>query len=68
MDEVVFVVEESPDGGFGARALDQSIFTKAATLQELHDKVREAVRGHFQEGEHPRIVRLLHVREEVIVL
>ena len=68
MDEVVFVVEESPDGGFGARALDQSIVAKAATLQELHDKVRDAVREHFQEEERPRIVRLLHVREEVIVL
>jgi hypothetical protein len=66
MNELIFVVEEAPEGGYTARALDVSIFTEADTLRELHDKVRDAVRCHFDEGTHPKILRLHHVREEVI--
>jgi len=35
MSELIFLVEEAPDGGFTARALGQSIFTEADTLAEL---------------------------------
>jgi hypothetical protein len=64
--EVIFLVEESPEGGFTARALGQSIFTEADDLPELHAKVRDAVRCHFDEGQLPRVIRLHFVREEVI--
>lgn len=50
MSELIFVVEESSEGGFIARALGQSIFTEADTLAELPEKVRDAVRCHFEEG------------------
>ncbi|MDH5670085.1 MAG: 2-oxoisovalerate dehydrogenase [Nitrospira sp.] len=66
--ELIFVVEEAPEGGFLARALGVSIFTEADTLQELPDKVRDAVRCHFEEGKAPKVVRLHHVREEVIAV
>jgi hypothetical protein len=58
MDEIIFVVEDAPDRGLTARAVGESIFTQAATMTELHDKVRDAVRCHFDEGTQPRMVRL----------
>ncbi len=68
MSELIFVVEEAPEGGFLARALGVSIFTEADTLAELPGKVRDAVRCHFEEGKAPKVVRLHHVREEVIAV
>ena len=46
MRELIFVVEEAPEGGFLARALGTSIFTEADTLAELPGKVRDAVHCH----------------------
>jgi len=68
MSEIIFWVEESPEGGYTARALGESIFTEADTFNELHDKVRDAVRCHFPEDEVPKMIRLHHVREEVIAV
>ena len=68
MNELIFVVEDAPEGGFIARALGASIFTEADTIAELHGKIRDAVRCHFDEGLAPKIVRLHHVREEVIAV
>ena len=68
MSELIFVVEDAPEGGFTARALGASIFTEADTIPELHGKIRDAVRCHFDEGRSPKIVRLHHVREEVIAV
>lgn len=68
MNELTFWVEEAPEGGFLARALGASIFTEADTLAELPDKIRDAVRCHFEEGRAPKVVRLHHVREEIIAV
>ena len=51
MSEIIFIVEEVPDGGYIARALGQSIFVEAETLDEVHSQVRDAVCCHFDEGE-----------------
>jgi len=51
MKEIIFVVEQAPEGGLTARALDASIFTQADSAQELHARVRDAVRCHFDEAE-----------------
>lgn len=56
--ELIFLVEEAPEGGYTARALGQSIFTEADTLQQLHKNVREAVLCHFDEGQQPKMMRL----------
>ncbi len=64
--ELIFMVEESPEGRYTARALGESIFTEAEDLASLHRQVRDAVRCHFEEGRQPRTVRLHFVREEVI--
>ena len=66
MSELIFLVEEAPEGGFTARALGQSIFTEADTLQELRRNVREAVECHFEDGAGPKIIRLHFVREEML--
>lgn len=68
MNEVIFSVEEAPEGGYWARALGASIFTEADTIEELHEKLRDAVLCHFDEGEEPKIIRLHFVREEVIAV
>lgn len=65
--EIVFIVEEDPDGGYNARALGESIFTQADDLGVLKEMVRDAVRCHFPEAAHrPSIIRLHFVRDEVI--
>ena len=66
--EIIFVVEESPQGGYEARALRYSIFTQADTLEELKQMVLDAVRCHFDEGKAPSVVRLRLVKEEVIAV
>ncbi len=44
MTEIVFVVEEAPEGGYTAQALGASIVTEADSLPELRLMVQEAVR------------------------
>ncbi len=68
MSELIFIVEEAPEGGYIAHALGQSIFTEADTLAGLPEKVRDAVRCHFEDGQAPKVVRLHYVREEVIAV
>ena len=68
MNELIFLVEEAPDGGFIARALGASIFTEADDWSELRSQVRDAVRCHFEEGQQPKVVRLHFVREDVLAL
>ena len=64
--EIVFVVEESPEGGYEAHALGHAIFTQADSMDELREMVRDAVRCHFEEGAAPAVIRLQFVHDEVI--
>jgi hypothetical protein len=66
MNEVIFVVEEAPEGGFTARAVGASIFTEADTVADLRVQVRDTVRCHFDEGQRPKLIRLHFVRDELI--
>lgn len=66
MDEMIFIVENAPEGGYTAKALGTSIFTEADDLEALRAQVRDAVRCHFEEGQGPRVIRLHFVHEEVI--
>ncbi len=68
MTEIIFLVEEAPEGGYIARAVGASIFTEADDLHTLEQNVRDAVRCHFDEGERPRMVRLHITREQVIAI
>ena len=59
MSEIVFVVEEDPEGGLNARALGESIFTQAEDMEALKEAVRDAVRCHFpDDASRPRLIRL----------
>ncbi len=64
--EIIFSVEESAEGGYEARALGHSIFTRAETIDELKTMVRDAVRCHFDEGARPSVIRLDTVKDELI--
>jgi hypothetical protein len=66
MNEIIFLVENAPGGGFTERALDFSIFTEADDINDLRDKVRDAVNCHFEPSNKPKIIRLHFGREEVI--
>lgn len=68
MKELIFLVEEAPEGGYTARALGESIFTQGDTLEELRAQIRDAVHCHFDEGQAPRVVRLHLVKQEVLVV
>jgi hypothetical protein len=65
MNELIFVVENAPEGGYTARALGESIFTAAEDLPTLREQVKDAVRCHFDEGGRPKVIRLHFVSEEV---
>ena len=64
--EIIFTVQESPEGGYEARALDYSIFTQADSIDELKTMIRDAVSCHFENGEKPSVIRLHMVKDEVI--
>jgi len=68
MSEIIFLVEEAPEGGYTARALGVSIFTEGDDVASLEENIRDAVRCHFDENETPRLVRLHFTRDEVIAV
>jgi hypothetical protein len=65
-DEIIFSVQEPPEGGYEARALGFSIFTPADSLEELKIAVHDAVSCHFDDGHKPTVIRLHIVKDEVI--
>jgi len=54
--EIIFAVEESPEGGYEARALGYSIFTQADSMHDLREMVRDAVRCHFDADSIPAVI------------
>jgi hypothetical protein len=64
--EIIFAVEESPEGGFEAKALGYSLYTQADTLEELKVMLQDAVRCHFGEADRPQIIRIHLVKDEII--
>jgi hypothetical protein len=68
MNEIIFLVEDAPEGGYTARALGLPIFTEADDLAELRRNVREATECHFEDDHRPKVLRLHFVHEEVIPL
>jgi len=66
--EIIFLVEESPEGGYEARALGHSIFTEADTYEDLKKMVQDAVNCHFEPEQRPRVVRLHVVKEDILAV
>ena len=66
MDEIIFLVEESLEGGYTAKALGVSIFTEAETVEELRELVKDAVHCHYDDEQaRPKMIRLHFVKDEV---
>lgn len=68
MNEVFFLIEEALEGGYIAKAIGESIFTEAETMDELKANIREAVHCHFDDDKLPKIIRLHLVKEEIIAV
>jgi predicted RNase H-like HicB family nuclease len=72
MTEIIFEVrEDEVDGGYSATALGHAIATQGETMDELREMVRDAVQCHFGDGaagEMPKIIRLHHVRDELLAV
>jgi hypothetical protein len=66
--EIIFLVEESMDGGYEARALGYSIYTEAESLPKLKQSMKDAVRCHFAEKDAPHLIRIHMVKDEVILV
>jgi hypothetical protein len=67
--EILFLIEEDPEGGFTARATGgaDSIFTEADTVDGLKTAIMEALRCHFDdESQIPSFIRLHYVKDETI--
>ncbi len=59
MTEIVFQVEEDPEGGFTACAVGASIFTEADSLEELRKNIRDAVKCHYENAaDRPKALRI----------
>jgi hypothetical protein len=66
MTEIHFMVEESAEGGYTARAVGHDIFTESDQLEGIHSQIRDAVHCHFDDKDMPSVIRLHITREEVI--
>jgi len=66
--EIIFLVEEAPEGGYTARALGHNIFTEADSFAELKKMVQDATQCHFKAEEMPRLIRLHMIKDEVIAV
>ncbi len=64
--EIIFIVEESAEGDYEAKALGHSIFTEADSYDDIKKMVHDTVLCHFEESERPKIIRLHLVRDELL--
>jgi hypothetical protein len=64
MEEIIFLVEESAEGGYTAKGLGVSIFSDGETIEDLQKNIKDAILCHF-DIEKPRLVRLHMVKELV---
>jgi len=61
--EIIFLVEDAPEGGYLAQALGSSIFTEADTWEELKQAVRDAVQCHFAEAKTSEVSKKIPVAQ-----
>jgi hypothetical protein len=58
MKEIIFLVEESQENGYIAKAVNHSIYTQGDNLDELKLMIRDAFRCHFDDDEMPELMIL----------
>ena len=61
MNELIFIINESPEGGFEAKDLDHPIFTEADTVEQLKSMIKDAVRCHFDPGDISKIYAYISI-------
>ncbi len=66
MEELIFIIKESDEGGFEAKALEYSIFTEAEDMNSLKKAIKDAVICHFEKENMPKIIRLHMVKDELM--
>ncbi len=67
MNEIIFLVEENPEGEFNTRSLGYSIYTEADNIEELKLNIRDAMSCHFNKDEYiTKAVRFDFVREKMV--
>lgn len=67
MNEIIFLIEDDPEGGYNAQALGYSIFTEGETVEEIKENITDALSCYFNKLEDiPKIIRLHFVREEIL--
>ena len=65
-NELIFLIEEDPEGGYNAKALGQSIFVQGDTLETLKSNIKDALECHFDTKEDiPGIIRFHMVHDEM---
>ncbi len=67
-NEIIFMVEEAPEGGYTAKALGYSVYTEGETMEELKANIKDAALCYFEEGKMPAIARIHFVKEETFAL
>ena len=68
LNEIIFTVSESLDGGYEAEAVGHSIYTQCDEYSELQETLRDAVKCHFDENKMPALIRIHFVKDEVIAV
>ncbi len=48
-NQIQFIITDAKEGGYNARAEKESIFTQAATLEELNLNIADAIQCHFDD-------------------
>ena len=66
--EIIFLVEEAPEGGYIAKALGHPIFTESDNLDDIKEQIKDAVRCHFEEEQIPKVIRIHFIKEEVMAI
>ena len=56
--EIIFLVEESVEGGYEARALGHSIYTDGESLEKVKEAIKDAVRCHFSNELMPTLLTI----------
>lgn len=66
-NELIFLIEEDPEGGYSAKALGQSIFVQGDTLETLKINIKDALECHYEtKDDIPPIIRLHMVHDEML--
>jgi len=68
VNEIIFIVSESLDGGYEAKAVGHSIYTQCETYHELKATLKDAVICHFDADERPSLIRIHMVSDDVIAV